>query len=84
MANVQKDERPESSVTASSLQSIQSETMQYLESKEKYIEKFDFIYCDESSKYEKVAKIGQGTFGYILTLVISNQMMFQLEQFLFQ
>lgn len=32
--------------------------------KEKYIEEFDFPYCDESSKYEKVAKIGQGTFGY--------------------
>jgi len=31
--------------------------------KEKYIEEFDFPYCDESSKYEKVAKIGQGTFG---------------------
>lgn len=23
----------------------------------------NFPYCDESSKYEKVAKIGQGTFG---------------------
>ena len=31
--------------------------------KEKYIEEFNFPYCDESSKYEKVAKIGQGTFG---------------------
>lgn len=31
--------------------------------KEKYIEEFDFPHCDESSKYEKVAKIGQGTFG---------------------
>lgn len=31
--------------------------------KEKYIEEFDFPHCDESTKYEKVAKIGQGTFG---------------------
>lgn len=34
-----------------------------LKEKEKYIEGFDFPFCDESSKHEKVAKIGQGTFG---------------------
>lgn len=33
--------------------------------KQKYIEDYDFPYCDESNKYEKVAKIGQGTFGYV-------------------
>lgn len=37
--------------------------MMNIKEKEKYIEEFDFPNCDESSKYEKVAKIGQGTFG---------------------
>lgn len=32
--------------------------------KEKYIEEFSFPFCDEASKYERVSKIGQGTFGY--------------------
>lgn len=40
-----------------------SPTMLNMATKEKYIENYDFMYCDESSKYEKVAKIGQGTFG---------------------
>ncbi|XP_022901989.1 cyclin-dependent kinase 9 [Onthophagus taurus] len=33
--------------------------------KEKYIENFNFPYCDDSVKYEKVTKIGQGTFGEV-------------------
>ena len=42
---------------------IPSESMQNLALKEKYIENYGFICCDELGKYEKVAKIGQGTFG---------------------
>lgn len=31
----------------------------------KYIENYNFPYLDDSRKYEKVAKIGQGTFGEV-------------------
>jgi len=48
--------------TPSNVGSSSSRTMSLME-KQKYIEDYDFPYCDESNKYEKVAKIGQGTFG---------------------
>ncbi len=33
--------------------------------KEKYIENFEYPFCDDVNKYEKLSKIGQGTFGYV-------------------
>lgn len=57
------DEQGSATTNANPTTAPPSKTQQTLAAKQKYIENYDFQYCDESIKYEKVAKIGQGTFG---------------------
>jgi len=37
--------------------------------REKYLEEFNFSFCEDAAKFEKLAKIGQGTFGYLIIIL---------------
>ncbi len=50
--------------SSSSLSSSAPDSMDKIQ-KEIYIENFDYINCDDVGKYEKLSKIGQGTFGWV-------------------
>lgn len=59
MASTSRDQ--EGQLTAQPSAGISSSSSR--EKKNEYLKNYDFFFCDESNKYEKVAKIGQGTFG---------------------
>lgn len=44
---------------------LQSPSMQLsmARDREKYLEEYNFPFCEAATKFEKMAKIGQGTFG---------------------
>ena len=45
--------------------------------RDRYIEKYDFPYCARVDKYEKISKIGQGTFGEVFK--VRNSRLFRLN-----
>lgn len=51
--------------SSTSSAAVPSASSQILAEKQSYIENYDFPYCEESSKYEPLKKIGQGTFGEV-------------------
>jgi len=41
--------------------------------REKYLEEFNFSFCEDATKFEKLAKIGQGTFGYLIIIYLFTE-----------
>jgi len=37
--------------------------------REKYLEEYNFPFCEAATNFEKLAKIGQGTFGYLIAIL---------------
>lgn len=60
MASTSRDQEGQLTAQTSSSGILSSSSR---EKKNEYLKNYDFFFCDESNKYEKVAKIGQGTFG---------------------
>lgn len=58
------------SSNSSSVREMNNQAIMNIKEKEEYIENFEFPHCDETSKYERVAKIGQGTFGSVHNLAL--------------
>lgn len=58
-----------------------SNTKMNTKEKEKYIEEYDFPFCDEATKYEKLTKIGQGTFGYVVFTQFKKKKVFIINPF---
>lgn len=59
------DASASASAPSTSAQSAATVSRELTLKKQTYIGNYDFPFCDESGKYEKVTKIGQGTFGEV-------------------
>lgn len=62
-SNIPVSRSNEVSCSSSNSSNSSSATFANSREKKKYIEEYNFPFCDEASKYERITKIGQGTFG---------------------